>query len=96
MDLGHPTGPVLHLGEHDADLATGERRADRPVIERGQPRGGELLQRGHLGCHRGEQQGLREPVVGAEPGRDRARVAVGGGLGQAVRGEQKGPQLLLV
>ena len=42
---------------------------DRAVVERGQPGRGQRLQRGHVGGDRGEQQGLGEPVVGAECGR---------------------------
>ena len=68
VDLRHLPVPLPDLGQHDARLAARQRRLDRPVVERGQPGRGQLLQRRHLGRDRGQQQRLGQPVIGAEPG----------------------------
>ena len=74
VDLRYLPVPLPDLGQHDARLAARQRRPDRAVVERGQPGRGQLLQRRHLGRDRGQQQGLGQPVVGAE----RRRAAVPG------------------
>ena len=96
VNLRHPPGPLLHLGQHDACLAAGQRGLDRAVVERGQPGRGQLLQRRDLGRDRRQQQRLGQPVIGPEPGRQAARILGGLTLSEVVRGQQDRPQLLPV
>ena len=96
VDLRHLPVPLPDLGQHDARLAARQRRPDRPVVERGQPGRGQLLQRRHLGRDRGQQQGLGQPVVGAERRGQPFRVPGGVLLGQVAGRQQDRPQLVPV
>ena len=66
------------------------------MVERGQPGGGQLLERRHVRSDRGQQQGLGQPHLGAEAAGQLGRIAGQIGWGQTVLGQQPGQQLLPV
>ena len=96
MDLRHLPVPVPDLGQHHARLAARQRRPDRAVVERGQPGRGQLLQRRDLRRDRGQQQGLGQPVIGAERRRQPFRIPGGVLLGEVAGRQQDRPQLVPV
>ena len=96
VDLRYLPVPLPDLGQHDARLAARQRRPDRAVVERGQPGRGQLLQRRDLGRDRGQQQGLGQPVIGAERRGQPFRVPGGVLLGQVAGRQQDRPQLVPV
>ena len=68
--------PVADHREGLTRLTAGDPGPDRTVVQRGQPRGGDVLQRRHVRGDRREQQRLGDALLTAETRRHRPRVGV--------------------
>ena len=66
LQLAHLTRPVAQLAQHLLRLLARNGRAEGAVVKRRQARGGQRLQRFHLGHQRGQQQGLEQACVVAQ------------------------------
>lgn len=93
-DLAELAGQVAQRLVDDLALPARQHRGDRAVVERGEPPGVEGLQSRDVRHQRLEHQRLDDQVVAAE--RVRRRQGCGVLFGQAVPGQQPGPQPLLV